>query len=128
MSPTARALKDARDLGWTAEKVEHRLRRNVTRDFLGCIDVIALTPLDTIGIQVTSGSNHAARVAKAKAEPRLRVWLSGAHRYFAVWSYSKKGKAGKRKFWERRVEVIRLADLPADAAAPMPQATEAPGK
>ena len=60
-----------------------------------------------IGIQACAGSSHAARVAKAKAEPRLKAWLD-AEAKFVIWSWSKRGPRGKRKTWVLREEEVRL--------------------
>jgi hypothetical protein len=100
-------LAECRKRGWIAQVVERRI-------LFGCIDIIALVPPShhllsngqIIGIQATSGTNHAARITKSRAEPRLAAWL-GAGATFAVWSWSKKGPRGKRKVWmlrETRVE------------------------
>lgn len=109
MTPSARALAEAKRRGWTAQVVEQTIRipggRTFKRDLLGCIDIIALTGAGILGIQVTSGSNSAARVAKILAEPRMKLWLEAGAR-LAVWSYSKRGAKGKRKVWAlREVEV-----------------------
>lgn len=104
-SPTQRTLAECKRRGWTAGIVERRLTRFVTQDFLGCIDIIAITPDGLVGIQATSGANHAARVSKALAEPRLATWLAPG-RTFAVWSWSKQGGCGKRKLWTLREESI----------------------
>src|SRR4051794_16166555 len=113
MSPTARALKDAREIGLTADKVEQRLPklRNVTRDFIGCIDIIAYDDEKTIGIPATSGDNHRRRVAKAGAGRRLRGWLKPRHRWLKVWSYARRGGAGKRKLGPRRCERLYFEDI-----------------
>jgi hypothetical protein len=106
MTPTARSLAECRRRGWEVDVVERRVWRK-TRDFLGCIDLIAIPPGQLpVGIQATSGSNHGARIAKAKAEPRLAAWL-GAGCTFAVWSWAKKGARGKRKRWTLREEGVR---------------------
>lgn len=87
LSPTKLALDECARRGWIAEKVEQRLPRCfVTKDFLGCIDILALTDTSFLGIQVTSRSNHASRRTKALLEPRLRRWFKLGGR-FAVWSY-----------------------------------------
>ena len=87
LSPTKLALDECARRGWIAEKVEQRLPRCfITKDFLGCIDILALTDTSFLGIQVTSRSNHAARRTKALLEPRLRRWWKLGGR-FAVWSY-----------------------------------------
>lgn len=62
-------------------------------------------PGEIIGIQATSGTNHAARIAKAKAEPRLRHWVDAGGR-FEIWSWAKRGARGKRKTWTLRTEEV----------------------
>jgi hypothetical protein len=106
-SPTSRSLEYAREtLGWipgVVERYVHQIHKKY--DLFGCIDIIALCGDRIMGIQATSGSNHAARVAKALKEPRLRAWLA-AGGLFEVWSWSKQGKRGRRKTWTlRRQEV-----------------------
>lgn len=143
MTPTARALAECRRRGWIAQVVEQTIPHSfIKRDFLGCIDIIALvpgqewpggfccmykrpyvtkpgdgtytctecgntnswkTPPHVLGIQVTSGTNHAARIAKIAAEPRMRKWCESGGKV-EVWSYSKRGGKGKRKLWTLRTE------------------------
>lgn len=66
----------------------------IKRDFLGCIDMIAIIDRMIVGIQITSASNHAARMNKAKAEPRIRKWID-AGAVFEVWSWKTKKERGK---------------------------------
>jgi hypothetical protein len=109
MSPTQRALAHCRKLGWPAEKVEHRLGGGcfITRDLFQAFDVLALdTSAGCLGIQVTSGSNAASRVAKLLANGTVRLWLGKGLRA-EVWSYAKQGQRGKAKRWRlRRVEIV----------------------
>ena len=79
----------------------------IRQDLFACIDIVAMDPgTHTLwGIQVTSGSNHAARRAKARQIPALTLWLSCGAR-FAIWSYSKTGARGKRKLWTLREEEL----------------------
>ena len=106
-SPTQRTLAECRKRGWTVDIVERRVWRK-TRDFLGCIDLIAITPQgQTIGIQATSGANHGARVSKCKAEPRVVPWLAAGN-LVEVWSWAKRGARGKRKLWTLRTEAVTL--------------------
>lgn len=115
ISTTAMALAECRKRGWDADKVEQRLPRCfITRDLFGCIDIVALGEGTIIGLQVTGGQagNHAARRAKAIAEPRLRRWLAAGGR-FEVWSYALRGAKGKRKLYTLREDPVTLADLPA---------------
>ena len=63
--------------GWTVGIVEQRIPHCfITRDFIGCIDLIAFKPSGGImGVQVTGGTgkgNFNARVDKIKAEVTLK--------------------------------------------------------
>jgi hypothetical protein len=108
-SPTSRSLQHAKKLGWHAQVVERwNQYARVRQDLFGCIDVLAIAGDKLIGIQATSGNNHASRVAKALKEPRLRAWLA-AGALFEVWSWAKQGKAGKRKLWTLRREPLELS-------------------
>jgi hypothetical protein len=105
MSPTQRTLAECRRRGWEADIVERRVHRFVTKDFLGCIDIIAITPDGFLGIQACAGASHAARASKCRQQPRLATWFDrGAQ--VAVWSWSKRGGIGKRKLWQLREEYI----------------------
>lgn len=70
-----------------------------------CGTTNTVTPGEIIGIQATSGTNHAARRDKALAEPRLQAWLDAGGR-FAIWSWRKAGARGKRKTWTLWAEGI----------------------
>lgn len=110
-SPTQRTLKELRRLGATAQVVEHWnafSRRRV--DLFGIIDIVACLGPNLIGIQCTSGTNHAARREKTCAEPRARDWLI-AGGLLEIWSWAKRGERGKVKRWECRKEEIGLKDL-----------------
>lgn len=116
-SPTARTLDLFRELGYEVGIVERYNHHTRTRhDLFGCIDLVAMPKQTTnpaygaLGIQACAGPSHAARLAKAKAEPRLRTWLAAGNR-FAVISWRKGGARGKRKVWEHRREDVLLEDL-----------------
>jgi len=100
MTLTERTRKECEARGWIAPPscvVERRIGPK-TRDFLGFIDMIVIVPAPeawlrstVYAIQVTSASNHSARIKKALESEQLEHWLScGAS--FAVWSWRKKGK------------------------------------
>lgn len=109
MSPSARTLAELRRRKWVAQSVEQTIPRTfIKRDLFGIIDLIALSPDGILGIQVTSGANHAARRTKALAEPRLLVWL-GVGGLFEIWSWSKRGARGMRKQWKLRAERLDAA-------------------
>ncbi len=105
-SPTARSLQECKKRGWSAHVVEkwNQYARK-TFDLFGCIDIVALTDDGIMGIQATSGNNHAARVAKILAEPLALKWVKRGGQ-FEVWSWAKRGDAGKRKLWTLRTEDV----------------------
>lgn len=110
MSPTQRTLAECRRRGWDVQVVEKWnafARRRV--DLFGVIDLVAITPIGILGIQACAGSSHAARLAKALAEPRLVRWLTAGAR-FAVWSWARRGR-GKRKQWALREHEVSVTDF-----------------
>lgn len=110
ISPTSRSLKLMRKKrGWHAEKVEQRIQR-FTRDLFNCIDVVAMDGATLYGVQITSGSNHAARRTKILAEPLMQRWIESGGRLL-IQSWDKQGARGKRKRWTLREEEISLADF-----------------
>jgi hypothetical protein len=112
-SPTARALKECRKRGWTSQVVERWNAWAKKRlDLFGVIDVVAITPDGILGIQVTTGTNHASRREKILAEPNVRAWVAAGGR-FELWSYAQRGASGKRKLWTLRVETF--ADMTQEA-------------
>lgn len=106
MTPTARTLAECKKRGWIAQVVEQTIPHTfIKRDLFGVIDIIAITPGGILGIQATSGTNHAARIAKAEQEPRLAAWLScGA--LFEVWSWSKRAKKVNGRQWQLRASSV----------------------
>jgi len=69
VSPTQRTLNLLRKEGYTAQVAEKFIVWTKRRiDLFGFIDVIALHPnkKGVLGVQTTSGSNLANRIAKAK--------------------------------------------------------------
>jgi hypothetical protein len=64
-SPTVRTCKYLQDQGYETWRVEYWnafARQRV--DMWGCIDIVAIRPGETLGVQTTSGSNVSARVNK----------------------------------------------------------------
>ena len=105
-SPTARTLERLRAEGYDAEVVEKTIPRCfIKKDLFGFIDIIAIRRGETIGVQATSGSNHAARRTKAQASPLLAKWLDAGN-HFEVWSWAKP-KTGRT--WEVRRERVTPA-------------------
>lgn len=115
-SATARCLVDLRKMGFLAGVVEKwNPHVRIRQDLFGCIDIIAARAgIGVLGINATAGDgNHTKHIAKAIAEPRLRAWLIAGGRY-EVWTYLKRGDAGKRKLYTLRREEIKLEHLPAE--------------
>lgn len=108
-SPTQRTRAYLKARGITNQIVEHWVRipnhpaGGKRRDLFGCIDIVALIGQSIVGIQTSSGSNHAARRAKIEATPEMHAWFhSGGG--VQIWSWSKRGATGKRKLWQVRRE------------------------
>jgi len=109
VSPTQRSMALLRKEGSVFQVVERWnafARRRI--DLFGCIDIVCIHPTrGIIGIQATSGTNHSARISKSLAEPKLKNWLEAGGK-FEVWSWAKKGAAGKAKRWTCRIQPISL--------------------
>lgn len=111
MSPTQRALAELRKLGAVASITERwNAFAKIRQDLFGFCDVLAIIGPNIVAIQVTSGTNHAARRTKILSEPRAESWLK-AGGMIEVWSFAKKGKHGNRKLWSCRKEEVTLQDL-----------------
>ena len=104
-------LDECKKRGWPVAKTEHFNHHARKRhDLFGCIDYLILDGLPgVLGVQLTSGSNAAARKAKI-IENLPRQWLEAGNR-LQVWSYAKQGPRGKRKVWTLRRVSITLRDL-----------------
>lgn len=79
----------------------------VRRDAYGFADIL-ICRVGQIGatlVQVTTGDNHAKRLDKIRASAEAGVWLAAGNRIL-LQSFSKKGKAGKRKLWQVREQWI----------------------
>ncbi|HEY3319590.1 MAG TPA: hypothetical protein VGP72_03835 [Planctomycetota bacterium] len=116
MTPTARTLAELRAHGWTAQVVEHwNSFAHIRQDLFGVIDIVAVAPgRGFFGVQATSSTNISTRVAKSKAEPRLKTWLEAGGR-FAVVGWGKRGPRGGRKTWQpiwREIVLEQLATSP----------------
>ncbi len=86
----------------------------VRKDFLGCIDVIALDGCPgSLGIQACAGASASERAKKAAAEPLLRAWLQAGNR-FQVWAWREvwvgTGAKTKARRWRPRVVCLVLVD------------------
>ena len=119
MTPTQRSLKYLRDLGYVCEVVErwnsHTKQR---KDVFGFGDLLAVKPGTILLVQVTSGSNTAARVTKIVSEcgEAATAWLAAGglievHGWRELAAYRKDGQRKKHGRWEPRLECVTEADL-----------------
>lgn len=86
----------------------------VRKDFLGCIDILALDGLPgSLGIQACAGGDASTRAKKAAAEPLLKPWLAAGNR-FQVWAWREiwvdTGAKTKAKRWRPRIVCLVLVD------------------
>jgi hypothetical protein len=107
-SPTQRSLRHLREQGFLAEKVEQRLPipgKFVTRDLFNWIDIVALMPSQhrIVGVQVTSGANHAAHKEKILGLKSF-AWWKVCGGIALLHSWVKRGARGERKTWQLREE------------------------
>lgn len=122
MNPTARSLIKLRAEGWIASVVEKWVPASprgfagpiVRRDVFGFGDILAVHPIrrGALLVQSTSnsGGNFSSRVAKIQASAEAKVWLESGNTIH-VHGWAKRGKAGQRKVWTCRVEVVGLDAL-----------------
>ncbi len=113
MTPTQRSIEHLKKRGYRCAIVEHWnsfARRRI--DLYGFIDILAISPTETLAVQTTTGANLAARITKAQALPSYADWLAseqcdGWHdprRTVEFHGWAKRGARGKRKLWEVRIE------------------------
>src|SRR3989344_8614522 len=109
ISPTQRTLKVLREKEGAIAQVVERWNSfaKIRIDLFGFIDIVALRGGDIVGIQVTSGSNHTARVKKIRDNPISVRWIL-ADGIIEVRSWSKKGKRGEKKKWVERIEQLEV--------------------
>lgn len=105
-SPTARTLALLRSEGWIAQVVEQTIPTTyIKRDLFHCLDIVAIKVGEPVlGVQVTTGSNMADRIAKIEGLEASMVWRAVAR--LEVHGWRKVGPRGEQKRWEcRRVRL-----------------------
>lgn len=118
MSPTQRTLKLLKEKGIKAAVVERWLRYagsfGKRQDMFGIIDVLAISPDMTLGIQCCSGSaaEHYRKITGEKNQGAYD-WLSNPDRQLEIWAWRKllKKRGGKAKIWQPKIIKIILEDL-----------------
>ena len=113
ITPTTRSIEWLEAYGWTVDVVERRITHFLTRDAMGFGDLLICRsdtyrgiPPTIALVQVTTGSNMAARRTKILAEPRARKWYQAGGRIL-LHGWRKMGK-GLLKAWEVREEWVTL--------------------
>lgn len=106
---TARTIERLRREGYTAANVE-RFYGGVSHDLFNCIDILAMSEDELIGIQCTTVAHQSERMKKIQAEPMMKTWIIGGRR-LQVWGWAKKGPRGKRKLWEVTITEVTLEML-----------------
>ena len=110
-SPTQRTLQLLRKQGAICGIVEkwNQFAR-IRQDLFQFIDIICLKDNAIIGIQCTSGANHAARKAKILENKIAPYWIKAGGKIWLI-SFSKKKikRGGKAYKYVPRIEVIKLS-------------------
>jgi hypothetical protein len=106
MSPKQRTMILLRERGYDVGDAERRIPYgNRTVDLFGVADLVAFDGRATILVQVTDGSNHAARRKKITASEVAGRWV--ALRWRRVWVISwRKRREGRRMLWRARAEEL----------------------
>ena len=106
-SPTQRALAHYKSLGYrTCITEKWNAWAGVKQDLFGFIDLVALTGSSILGVQVTSGAHHTARVAKILALEAAKQWLISGGK-IVVMSFYKKAN-GRYTMREEEITVDRF--------------------
>jgi hypothetical protein len=101
-SPTEHTLNYLKKIRAEARVVERWNPWAKRRHDLWGADILARQGMKLLAIQSTSGAHHADHVKTACANPDVQNWLVCGVA-FEIWSWSRQGKAGKRKLWTPRV-------------------------
>lgn len=100
-------MRVLRSDGYTAEVVEYwNSFAKIRKDLFGVIDIVAVRPGETLGVQTTSYSNISARVNKILAEPKALDWLQAGNRLIVHGWKGKIPPGKKRKVWTCTTEEI----------------------
>ncbi len=87
-SPTSKALRDFRALGYRIEKVEQRLPipgKFITRDLFDTFDLIGVkVGVPLLAVQVTSRDNINARMTKAQQKGAALEWVQCQGRFLVI--------------------------------------------
>jgi len=103
MTPTKRSLDMLRAEGWMVAVVEHwNPYAKIRQDLFGFADLLAVKRDEALLVQVTTGANMSARIAKVDQCQAAALWLECPTRSIEVHGWAKRGARGKRKTWTCR--------------------------
>lgn len=95
-----------KEKGYEVDVCESR-KGPVTVDLFNLFDIMAINDEYTVGVQVTTGSNHAARRTKILESYVARIWMKSATRDILILSWSQPVTDGKKqRTWVPREEWI----------------------
>jgi hypothetical protein len=103
-------------LGFTVGLVERRIRKTLSVDLFGIIDMIALTPHGVMGVQSTGSdfSGHWRKLTEDKAVSSA-LWLRTPGTSLMLIGWRKTGPA-TQKVWAPRIKMVGMNDLRAGLA------------
>lgn len=103
MTPSQRTLAELRRHSYLAAVVERwNPHAKVRQELFWIVDVVGVSANGTLGVQATSDSNVAARVAKLREAPTLPQVLAAGWR-LEVWGWRKSARSRR---WELRRELV----------------------
>ena len=112
-SNTTRCMEEARKRGWSVGVVERYIHaRRIRIDYLGIIDLIAISNNTTIGIQACSGTDHAAHRTKCLGNINTLLWVKSPSRRLVIWSWRKKKikRGGIAYRWHLREDTVTYSE------------------
>lgn len=104
-SPTQRTKKWLLENGWIFVDITEKWNAwaKIRQDLFGCIDLLAIRPGRMLGVQTTTGDNHANRRTKILSSEKAKMFVeSGAELWIITWRKTVKNK------WEVRVEEFNV--------------------
>lgn len=107
---TKAKLEEAKFSVWIVEKWVSFPPPGHRVDMFNLIDAVAVREdiRGVLGVQACASSGRSAHRKKALANPYIRGWLLSGNA-FEIWSWSKRGEAGKRKLWSPIIDTFVIS-------------------
>lgn len=106
---SAMSIESLEGEGYVVENVEHWIRgSNRTRDYIGCIDLLAFKPgvAGMLGVQATDITSVSKRRQKILDEPRARQFLLVPGNRIIVHGWGERGRGEARGMGCRVIEIL----------------------